>query len=44
MLDYFYAGRLVPDYEQPADLPKDYLRYLVDRQLDSMGLRAYPQK
>ena len=43
VLDYLYAGRLVPDYEQPADLPKYYLRYLWDRQLDSMGLVVIPK-
>ncbi len=42
-LDYYYAGRPVPGYEQVADLPTDYLLYLWGRQLDSLGVVVIPK-
>ena len=42
-LDYFYAGQPVPAFKQPQDIPADYLIYLWDRQIDSMGVVVVPK-
>jgi hypothetical protein len=42
-LDYYYAGRPVPPYARPEDLEGDYVRYLWDRQLDSLGVTVIPK-
>ncbi len=42
-LDYYHAGKPVPHYTQVEDLPTDYLLYLWERQLDSLGLLVVPK-
>jgi hypothetical protein len=43
VLDYFYPGLPVPDYQRVEDLPSSYLLYLWNRQIDSMGLVVIPR-
>lgn len=41
-LDYFYAGRKMPEYKGVDQINSRYLLYLWNRQLDSFGLLTVP--
>ena len=42
-LDYFYAGKPTPDFPGVNSFPANYLTYLSDRQVDSMGISVIPR-
>jgi len=42
-LDYFHAGRTILNHTRREDLSPRYLRYLWDRQLDSLNLPVIPR-
>ena len=42
-LDYYYARRPVPEYTDGNALPKPFLNYLWERQLESLGLTVIPR-
>jgi len=37
-LDYFYAGKEVPDFSKVDEIDRKLFVYLVDRQLDSLSI------
>jgi hypothetical protein len=41
--DYFVAGKSVPAYAKVDEIPSDFLLYLWNRQLDSLGLLVVPK-
>jgi hypothetical protein len=41
--DYFVAGKPVPAYTKVDEIPSDFLLYLWNRQLDSLGLLVVPK-